>query len=145
MIVSTHGARFWVGGNTDAGGGVFSSSRQSLVELLGEEGHEGREEAQTGVQRRVQDILGGWFGIGVSRRLNRFQTLEVDVAQVVQPQVVAGGGCRWEVVALEAGVACLHGARHTTQHPAVNWGQNQSAEILQILNLVKGKLTFDFC
>ena len=47
-------------------------------------------------------------------------TNQIDVAQIVEPEVVGGGGGEREVVLLEAALTRLHGVGETTQDPLVH-------------------------
>jgi hypothetical protein len=47
-------------------------------------------------------------------------THQVDITEVVEPEVVAGGGGCGELVPLKRSVAHVHGRGETTQHPHVS-------------------------
>ena len=88
-------------GDHDGGGLPSGPSRQPLEQLLRDVGHEAGNEPEPGVQTRVQHVTCRQNGAGVRALEDRLQILEVDVAQLVQPEVVERCGGRREIVRLQ--------------------------------------------
>ena len=95
---------------------------QSLPELLGEEGHERVEQAQTEINARVKDVARtllalGCTGNGVGCLHDRLDGLEVHIAQLVQPKVEARGGRLGQRKVGKAGVGLLDGNVQAVKDP----------------------------
>ena len=89
---------------------VASPAGQSLPEIFGDEWHEGMQELETSVQASVERVLSGHFGLGIYIRLKgRLGGLDVDIAEVVEEEVVGCVGGDAEVASLQVGVDDVRG------------------------------------
>eukprot|EP00123_Amoebidium_parasiticum_P018833 comp24297_c0_seq1/m.45554 comp24297_c0_seq1/g.45554 ORF comp24297_c0_seq1/g.45554 comp24297_c0_seq1/m.45554 type:complete len:453 (+) comp24297_c0_seq1:672-2030(+) len=108
-----------VGGHHDAGGAGGGAAGQALPQLLGDKGHDGVQQPQAHVQARVQHLLRSGLGPLVAAGKHGLDRLQVDVAEVVEPEVVDGLGDGRERVTGHVLVDPRHGRRQPRQDPPV--------------------------
>ena len=103
-----HLERFWI--------------RQSLPQFFRNEGHEGSQQPEAVVQAGEQDRARR-----VRSRCRRFTRLEhgfdwlqVDVAQVIEPEVIGSRGRRRQLVLSKSGVTGSDGHSQPTQDPLIH-------------------------
>ena len=119
---------------------IIRPTRQALPELLGDEGHEGMQKTETEVQASVEGLLGGLARLGrrrlVCHRLHRllpnatyissaprrrkFWTHDVDIAELVEPEVVDGVGRVHEIALSHLLVGLLGSNVELAEDPALD-------------------------
>mmetsp|Transcript_17815 Transcript_17815/g.30196 ORF Transcript_17815/g.30196 Transcript_17815/m.30196 type:complete len:506 (-) Transcript_17815:1701-3218(-) len=108
-----------VGSDADGLRGLSLPVRKSLEELFGQKGHGRVEHPEAGVEAHVEGVEGRLLGLGVLRLHDGLDGLDVEVGELLEPEVVEPLHHVAEVVVVEALIGLLDQLAQLGDYPLV--------------------------